>query len=78
MGNRLFYFALCLSFIIHVFIAAFLSFATSTAKIFRKPLKQIEVTYHTLKQKKLTEHNREFKGLKMDNSKRNSQKDISS
>jgi len=54
MDNRLFYRALLWSLLVHAAVITYLS--SSTFKVFQKPFKQIEVTYHALAIKKIKKH----------------------
>ena len=63
MENRFFYYALILSFVIHVVIIIFLSFSKS--EIFcKKPLKQIEVIYNNVVSKKNVKKKKLSKSIK--------------
>ena len=63
MGNKLFSIALFCSLIIHVGVIAYLSIVK--IKLFKKPMKQIEVTYQTVNQKKKKKKSGQVQNVKI-------------
>jgi len=62
-NNKAFYLALGVSFVLHIIAIGVLS--SAKVKNLRKPLKNIEVTYQSVKQKKFVAQNSKFKESKM-------------
>lgn len=65
MDNRLFYFSLAASVVVHIAVLAAASVAAKNIRIFEKPVKTIELTYQTIKEEPKQEIRNGFKEVQL-------------